>query len=187
MKAPHWYLRNWEYEARMGKNGQVRSELVYKGEYYRLAPSAMAPGRLKGLYFVLAMLLCLDLALLLTHFSRGACLFFVGGAAGITLIPTIYLVIGSVQALRTPEKMTYRDLRASFLRIRMASKWILGMMALCLAGEIVFLIFRLTHGLAIDWPGELLWLIGGGVGVAIGGGNLLLYAHNRIDLLPKEQ
>lgn len=187
MKQPHWYLRNWEYENRVAPGGEVRRELVYRGEYYRLAPDALPAGRLKAAYLALSLLLCADLGVLLTHVSRGACLFFVGGAAALTLIPALYLAIGCFKALGAPERMTYRDLRSSYLRIRTASKWVLPLMSVCLAGELFYLVFRLANGLDVLWRTELPWLAGSALGAAVGAVILLLLSRNRIDVLPMEQ
>lgn len=187
MKTPHWYLRNWEYEEQLENSGAVKRRLVYKGEYYQLSAAAMPQRRLKLVYFVLMVLLWTDLAVLLTHISRGANLFFVGGAAALALIPALYLAMGCVCLLRVPTRMTYRDLRGSYLRIRTAGRWITPMMAVSLAGELFFVVFRLVHGLAVDWPGESLWLAGTGIGTLIGALLLILYARERIEVLAAER
>lgn len=184
MKHTHWYLRSWEYEDRCRPDGTRDRVLVYKGEYYRIGAGKRSLHGLKAAYAILAALLWAVLAVLLTHFSRGASLFFVGGACGLTLIPAIYLAIGCISAVGAPSLMTYRDMRASYHRIRSASKWILGLMAVCLAGEVFYLTYRTVNGHPIDWRAEGLWLAGGCLGVSIPAINLALLHRYRVELCP---
>ena len=183
MKNTHWYLRGWEYEQQTQPDGKVRQVLIYHGEYYWTA-GGTAPGYLRWIYLASAVLLWAVLIILLTHISRGASLFFVGGACALTLIPAIYLAIGCIQVLRVPVIMTLRDMRSSYYRIRLASKWILALMLICLAGELFYLIFRLAGGYAIDWAGELIWLTGGIIGVVAPFADLRLLRRWPVEICP---
>lgn len=184
MKNTHWYLRSWEYEERLNPDGTARQELVYKGEYYHISGISGCAG-LKAAYLSLTALLWAVLALLLTHISRGASLFFVGGACGLALIPAIYLAIGSIRLIGLPRIMTYRDVHASFHRIRGAAKWILGLMSVCLAGELFYLVFRLANGYPVAWRAESLWAVGAAIGVAVPAAVFALLRRYRVELCPK--
>jgi hypothetical protein len=185
-RSTHWYLRSWAYEDRLRPDGTKARELVYQGEYYHVVGKSGTLLPLKLGYLASAVVLWLVLAVLLTHFSRGASLFFVGGPCGITLIPAIYLAIGCIQLLRVPEKMTYRDVQASYRRIRLASKWAVGLMAVCLVGEVFYLSYRLIGGLEIAWGAEGLWLGGSLLAVLAPAVNLWLLRRYRVELCPRE-
>lgn len=122
MRHTHWYLRGWEYEDRVRPDGRSERRLVYRGEYYRAAPAGCPLPAFQGASAAFAVLLWGALLVMLSHFSRGACLFFVGGPCALALIPALYLAIGCLRVLGVPEIMTYRDVCASFRRIRVSAK-----------------------------------------------------------------
>ncbi len=184
MKETHWYLRGWEYEQRTQPDGSVRQELVYKGEYYQIRTGGKGLAGIKAAYVAAAALLWAVLAVLQTHIYRSETLFFEEGACALTLIPAIYMAIGSVRALGTHPPMTYRDMRASFGRIRTASKWCLALMAICLAGELFYLVFRLVNGYAVDWSAEGIWLVGGALGVLASATELALLRRFPVEYCP---
>lgn len=184
MKHTHWYLRGWEYEDRVGPDGKSKRQLVYKGEYYRAGLGGHPPAGFKVGCAVFAALLWAGLLVMLSHISRGASLFFVGGPCGLALIPAIYLAIGCIRAVGVPPIMTYRDMRASFQRIKTSAKWILGLMAVSLAGELFYLAFRAVGGYAIDWAAEGLWAGGSALGVLFAAAELTLLRCYRVEVCP---
>lgn len=184
MKHTHWYLRGWEYEEQAGPAGTAKRKLVYKGEYYKFRTTSRRLAAVKFVCLSLTVLLWTILAVLLTHMSRGAYLFFVGGTCALAMIPAIYLSIGCVRLAMAPAVMTFRDKWASVQRIRTASKWVAALMSVCLLGEIFYLAYRSAFGLPVDWDSEGLWLIGAALGSGAGWASLWLLRLCPVELCP---
>lgn len=160
MREPSWYLRSYEYVEETLPNGKIRKKEVYTGEYYHLRLAEESYGFLRAKVLALCAVTVFTLLLCLSRISRGASLLFVGGAAGISLFPAIYLVMGCICFCKVPYEMTYRELCQSVRRIRRSAKWMLPFTGLAFLGEAFYLFYRFSHGLAIAWAGELLWLLG---------------------------
>lgn len=183
MKHTHWYLRSWEYEEQE-RPGGVERKLRYKGEYYRVCAAPRRLASVKAACLALTVLLWAVLAVLLTHLSRGAHLFFVGGSCALAIIPAMYLSIGCIRLLLVRPIMTYQDKRASLQRARTASKWTLAFMAVCLGGELFYLAYRTLSGLPVGWSAEAVWLIGAVLGAGSAAVILVLLRLCPVELCP---
>lgn len=138
MKDPNerWYARGWVREK--DERGKVR--MVYRGEYYTLA---LAKPALRKKKLALAALFSVHAAVYLLSavaVSPGAMWRWVGLFQILTLLPAIYLAMGTVRFCLGGERLTYRDWHAGPLRLKRASALSTVLGAATLAAEIVYVI-----------------------------------------------
>lgn len=151
--STNWYLRGWEYHEVDGKK-----KLVYTGEYYTHGLSQRGLGRLKLAHGLLALIL---LVVFYAFASNGApCgeVFYVGMPVLLTQIPLIYYLIGVVSFLFVKEKLTYRALRGSIMRIRVAAWIAASLLAVSLIGQIIWFLLSPPAGSGLQKA--LLYLAG---------------------------
>ncbi len=138
MKDPFnkWYARGWRRA--VDENG--KTTMVYEGEYYTLGADKTALRRKKteaALLFAIHALVYLASAVVV---SDGAMWRWVGLFQILTLLPAIYLAMGTVRFCLGGEMLTYRDWHAGPVRLRRASAFSTALGAATLAAEIVYMV-----------------------------------------------
>jgi hypothetical protein len=145
-----WYFRGWE--RRLDADGKKR--FVYTGEYYCF------PGGIQTLKKPVAVLSAalVALYLVLAFFPPAGGMWHIAAIPQLlVIIPLIYLGMGAVCFVRGPEKMTYRDYRGSWLRL----KWSLwGCVVAFGAMAAVELVFLVLYGAQTPILPELVYWLG---------------------------
>lgn len=137
MKDPFnkWYAHGWRRA--VDENG--KATMVYEGEYYTLGLEKAALRRKKmeaaALFAVHAAVYLLGALVV----SAGAMWRWVGLFQLLTLLPAIYLAMGTVCFCLGGEMLTYRDWHAGPLRLKRASAVSAALGAATLAAEVVFM------------------------------------------------
>lgn len=151
-----WYLEGWSREY-CETDGKTRMVWKYTGEYFRYELSPRGLRRLKAACALLTVLM----AALWFHLSMlrvaGREFFFVGAEWFLCIIPFMVLILGAASFLTVRERMTYRAMYGAYKRCRYGSFILLALLALTIAGEIVFLCL---YGSQVNLRREILWLAG---------------------------
>ncbi|MCD7749483.1 MAG: hypothetical protein LUH42_05490, partial [Oscillospiraceae bacterium] len=140
---------------------------VYKREYYSFRLPAKRLRRLKITYTGAALFLCALWITLALVPAEGRETPWVGMCWYLSLIPMLYFLISVGWLLSAGEKMTYRTYYASGLRMKVPLWFLTFMMGESATAQLV-LVCRSFQ------PGELAWLLGAVVCVALAVGMLYL-------------
>jgi len=159
-KTTNWYLEGWEYREQIGKNGKPKKVLVYTGKYYTLGPDKKKRRRLKTAVLALGLLAVALLAFLGIWGCGGLETIYVGAPFYVTILPAIYILMGSVVYAWAPEEMTYRDLCASERRLKRSTTFAAVLLGISVAGQVVFVILTASGVCSGEVGRELLWLGG---------------------------
>lgn len=116
-KRTNWWLEGWQYESSLGANGKPQKKLVYTGEYYDFPVAGKGLRRLKAAMCGLCLVALCAYILSFTLFQSGAARIFVG-ACMLSVIPLMYLLIGTGCLIPVKFRLTYREYRGSVVRIR---------------------------------------------------------------------
>lgn len=137
MKDPNsgWYARGWK----RAKDENGKMTMVYEGEYYTLGLDKRALRRKKTTAAVLFGVHAAVYLASAVFVSPGAMWRWVGLFQILTLLPAIYLAMGTVCFCLGGEMLTYRDWHAGHLRLRRASAASCVLGAATLIAEIVYM------------------------------------------------
>lgn len=135
-----WYMDGYEWEQRPDKKGKMRTQLVYRGLYYRYETENLTGEKCRiGLLTALA--ICFLIA---AYCLPGRTLghSWVGAISLILIIPAMYTVIGLMSFLLQKGALTTRQLYAGYGRTLRSLRWLGildGGVLICTA---IFLIYR---------------------------------------------
>ena len=157
-RKTNWYFEGWKKQRETDASGKKKTVWKYTGVYYQFSLSKKQLIMMKAGYTCLSVLL-IGLWVLFS-FLPGAGrenAFYAGAPWFLQIIPFMYLIMGLFGIWRSGEKLTFRNVRAGYYRVRIV-KWILLILqSLCLAGELVFMIIYHSY---MDMGAELVWLTG---------------------------
>lgn len=184
-KYQHWYIRGWVYEDSLAKNGKVRRELKYRGEYYR---PYLSEKQFRNLKLVYALLMAVTYVVYV-WFSLGDALggrvFYAGAGCVLAIIPLIFQGMGVFSLLGAPYRMPFRNYYAAVLRTKVASAFTAGLLGVSAVGEAVFMILHRNQANLV-WLNEWIWL-GGCLLCAVAGFVMFFFLHElHFDILPGE-
>ncbi len=151
MRIRDWYFQGWERQ--VDANGQ--KQFHYTGEYYSF------PGGTKALKGPCgAMTAALTVLYLIIAFlpSAGGMWRIAAIPQLITIVPLLYLIMGTICLLRAPERLTYRDYHTSWRRMKGASVCCVITTGAMVIVEIVFLCLGMSEVGTIGR--EILYLLG---------------------------
>ncbi len=146
----NWYFQGWQKQPYDNDNGKLRYRYVYTGEYYKLAntESGVFPFKIINISLILIFAALWVFASL--QASTGIEKAYTGAAWFLNIIPLIYLFIGGTSLLFVKDKMTYRDVRGAFRRIKFSAVFSLIFCTLALAGQVFFLITATDYQLGTE-------------------------------------
>ncbi len=137
-RQDNWYMRGWQKEDVLQPDGKLRTEWVYRGEYYDFSPQA--PRLLIRVTAAVCAVILLSVYIAAGIWpSSGGLTPWVAYPYLLELAPLFYFLMGAFWMVYTRGPMTYRRYHASFIRMRAAS-WLGTLcMVVPLAAEVVFL------------------------------------------------
>ncbi len=144
-----WYFDGYEGRKIVDNQGKSRSSLIYTGEYYGFARGQdPRPIKLACLSASLVYFLCYFFNAL--NNSGTAQTFYVGLPLMLSMVPGIYLLIGTGCFMPAKEEMTVRVCYSSLRRMDRSLRFIVPMLTISALGGLYH--FIRTPALFASWP-----------------------------------
>ena len=173
-KRLNWYLRGWEYRAVTKKNGKPGRELVFTGEYYRIAMDKKRRRTLKTAAAAVYVLMCAVYLGFETTLTQGGFVWYAGAPCLLAILPLFYLGLGVFNLVASEEYFTYRRMWAAYTRIRVEGKLSALLLGLGTVGQTVFVV---SYRNVLSLQPELVMLFGALFCCACAIGLLILEKH----------
>lgn len=170
-RTQNWYLRGWEYQDTVGRNGKPRRALVYTREYYKLRPEGKRRAAAKLAAVLLYLILCGVYVGFEMTLAQGGFVWYAGAPCLLAAIPIFYLGLGVYNFAAAEAYFTYRRMYAAYTRMRVGGRLAALLLGIGTVGQLVFV---LRYGRALDMRPELIMLFGALLGFGLSAGLVLL-------------
>lgn len=144
-----WYFDGYEGRKIVDARGRSRSTLIYTGEYYGFA-RGQNPRPIKLACLAASLVYLIGYLFNALNNSGTAQTFYVGLPLMLSMVPGIYLLIGTGCFLPTKEEMTVRACYASLRRMDRSLRFLVPMLGISVLGGLYH--FLRSPSLFASWP-----------------------------------